>query len=130
MAGIFGAELGCCSHPRSERGPLMSKPSKRPARESRDVHAEIQAQAAALKRSTRNGLRDAAEFPEVAALLHAARGAVESGVPRFVQHKGRTYWLRVSLAATVEIFDAPTAAEPLLMGATFSTDAHGHRPGH
>ncbi|MBN8508533.1 MAG: hypothetical protein J0L57_07975 [Burkholderiales bacterium] len=108
----------------------MGKQSKRPAREARDVHAAIRTAAETLKASGRSGFRDAAEFPEIAALLHAAREAVAAGVPRFVFHRGRNYWLRVRLAAAFDIFAAPGDAEPLLIGASFSTDEHGHKPGH
>lgn len=108
----------------------MGKTSKRPARAARDVHATIRTAAEALNASGRTGFRDAAEFPELAELLHAARDAVAAGVPRFVVHLGRPYWLRVRLVAGFDIFAAPGDAEPLLTGASFSTDEHGHKPGH
>lgn len=109
---------------------MMGKRSKRPGRESRDVHADIREAAEKLKSSTRAGLRDAAEFPEIDALLRACREAVAVGVPRHVQFKGRTYWLQVRLTAIFAVFAAPGDAEPLLIGASFSTDEHGHKPGH
>lgn len=108
----------------------MGKTSKRPGRAARDVHEAIRLAALALKTSGRNGLRNAAEFPEVDALLRTCREAVAVGIPRFVQHKGRTYWLRVRIGATFEVFAAPGDAEPLVVGASFSSDEHGHRPGH
>lgn len=109
---------------------MARKTSKRPARVARDVHAAIRAAAEALKTSGHTGLRDAAEFPEINELLNACRDAVAAGVPRFVCHKGRTYWLRVRLAAGFDIFAAPADEKPLLVGASFSTDEHGHKPGH
>jgi hypothetical protein len=108
----------------------MSKPSKRPQREDRDIHAAIREAAATLAAAPRLGLRNAAEFPEVAELLAACRDAVAAGVPRFVLFRGRNYWLRARVAVDVDIFDSPTAPEPLLQGAAFSAEAHGHRPGH
>lgn len=108
----------------------MGKQSKRPGRVDRDVHAAIRSEAAALKASSREGLGEADEFPAVAGLLEAARGAVAAGVPRFVVHKGRTYWLRARLAAHIDVFGAPGDAEPLLSGLTGSSDEHGHVPGH
>ncbi len=108
----------------------MSKPSKRPARESRDVHAAIREAAAQLKAAPVLGVRDADAFPEVSALLSACREAIEAGVPRFVLFRGRNYWLRASVACQLDLYDSPTATEPLLRGAAFSAAAHGHRPGH
>lgn len=108
----------------------MGKPSKRPGRAARDVHSAIRDAAASLKGAGRVGVRNADDFPEVAELLHACCDAVAAGVPRFVFHKGRNYWLRVRLVAGIDVFDSPTAAEPLLSGASFSSEEHGHRPGH
>lgn len=108
----------------------MSKRSKRPARAQRDAHAAIISEAAALKASSRVGFGDAEEFPEVAALLEAGRAAVAAGVPRFVFHKGRNYWLRVRLAAHIDFFAAPGDAEPLASGVAGSSDEYGHAPGH
>ena len=108
----------------------MSKPSKRPAREAREVHAAIREAAAQLKAAPAPGFRDAGTFPEVSALLSACREAIAAGVPRFVLFRGRNYWLRAAVAVQVDIFDSPTAAEPPLRGAAFSAESHGHRPGH
>lgn len=108
----------------------MSKRSKRPAREARDVHAAILAAAQALKASGRVGIRDGSEFPEVEALLHAARDAIAAQMPQSFVFEGRRYWLRSRLGAQIDVFAAPGDADPLLMGAAFSTDDHGHRPGH
>jgi hypothetical protein len=109
----------------------MSKQSKRPGRAARDVHAAIAEQAAELRSAGRFGVRDADELPETAALLDAARDAVAAGVPRFVRHAGRNYWLRVRLVGLeIDLFAAPGDAEPLVRGASMSLDPHGHRPGH
>lgn len=108
----------------------MSKRSKRPGREARDVHAAILAAAQALKSSGRVGIRDASEFPEVAALLNAARDAIAAQVPQSLVFEGRRYWLSSRLMVQIDVFAAPGDAEALLMGAAFSTDEHGHRPGH
>lgn len=103
---------------------------RKPAGAPRDVHAAIREAAASLKASTRTGFRNADEFPEVSALLHAGRDAVAATVPRSLEFEGRTYWLRVRLAAQVDIFDAPGDAVPLVSGVSFSTTDHGHAPGH
>lgn len=108
----------------------MGKTSRRPGRAARDIHAAIRATADRLKGVAHVGVCDAADFPEVAELLHACREAVAAGVPRYVNFKGRPYWLRVRLVAGFDVFDTPTAAEPLLTGARFSAEEHGHRPGH
>lgn len=83
-----------------------------------------------LAAAPRLGVRDAAEFPEVLLLLNACRDAVAGGVPRSVPFRGRNYWLQVRLVVDLDIFDSPTAREPLLQAASFSAEAHGHRPGH
>lgn len=108
----------------------MGKQSKRPGRADRDVHEAIRADAQALKTSQHFGLRDSDEFPELAALLHAGREAVAAGVPRFVCHKGRNYWLRVRLAVQLEVFAQPGDAEPLVSGMSLSSDECGHVSGH
>lgn len=108
----------------------MSKRSKRPGRASRDVHEAIRTSAEALKAAERFGARDADDFPELADLLDAGRAAVASGVPRSLVHCGRTYWLRARLVVQLDIFAQPGDIEPLVRGVSFSTDDHGHRPGH
>lgn len=108
----------------------MGKPSKREARASRDVHAAIRAHADRLKAAPVAGLRDAASIPEVDALLRACRTAVEAATPAAVVFEGRRYYLRVRMALQMDVFDMPGAAEPLICGATFSTEGFGHTPGH
>lgn len=104
----------------------MGKQSKRAGRAARDVHAAVRTAAEFLKSTGRTGVRDANEFPEVAELLHACREEVAKGVPRTIVFAGRTYWLRVRLAAIFDVFDTAAAAEPLLRGASFSSDEHGY----
>ena len=106
----------------------MGKPSKRPGRAARDVHALIAEQAAAIRHAP-PGLTDASEFPEIDALLHAGREAVAAGVPRFVFFKGRNYWLRVRLAVQLDVFANRSDATPLLCGLSFSTEDAGYQPG-
>jgi hypothetical protein len=108
----------------------MGKPSKRPGRAARDVHALIREEAAQLRQAPAFGIRDAAELPAVAELLAAVRRAIESGVPSAVEHHGRRYYVRASLAMQVDVFDAPGAGLPLVSGAAFSTEGFGHAPGH
>lgn len=108
----------------------MSKRSKRPGRAARDVHAAIRSAAEALQRSPHVGFRDADELPEVAELLHAARDAVQRSVPQSFEFHGRRYWLRARLCVQFDLFDSPGAGEPLVCGASLSTDDFGHAPGH
>lgn len=108
----------------------MSKRSKRPAREARDIHATIRAQAAELKRSAEVGFRDGDTAPEAAALLQECRRAVEASIPSAVLFEGRRYYLRCRLVIQLDVFENPGDAEPLLIGAAFSTEGHGHTPGH
>ena len=108
----------------------MGKRSKRPGRAARDVHAVIREQAAHLKATPGLRISDADEFPECAALLHAARHRVESSIPTAVVFEGRRYWIRARLALQLELFDKPGAAEPMLVGATVTHEGFGHVPGH
>lgn len=108
----------------------MSKPSKRPGRAARDVHAVIREQAETLNRMPQFGMRDAESLPEVAALLAASRECIERSVPAAVVFEGRRYYLRVRMALQLDVFDAPGAAAPLIRGATASAEDFGHVPGH
>jgi len=95
-----------------------------------DVHERIQAQAATLRHNGRPGVRNAAELPDLATLLDAARVAVGKSVPRSYVFEGRTYWLRVSLAAQIEIFSEPGSGLPLVEAMSLNSDEFGHVPGH
>jgi hypothetical protein len=108
----------------------MSKKTKRPGRVPADVHERILDQVATIKRDGPHVARDADELPEVAALLEAGRIAVGSAVPSSMIYEGRTYWLRVSMVAHIDVFSDPGARIPLVHGVTFNTDAFGHVPGH
>jgi|JI10StandDraft_1071094.scaffolds.fasta_scaffold508755_3 hypothetical protein len=108
----------------------MSKRSKRPGREARDVHAIIRADADRLKRMPRHANHTPADMPEVESLMMACRHAVTAATPSTVKFEGRTYWLRVGMLLKLEVFDAPGAAEPLLHGSVFGSDGFGHEPGH
>jgi hypothetical protein len=108
----------------------MSKPSKRPGRAARDIHERIQAQAASLRHNGPPGMRSADELPELGALLEAARVAVGKAAPRSIVFEGRTYWLRVCLAAQIEVFSEPGAARPLAHALSLNSDEFGHSPGH
>ncbi len=108
----------------------MGKRSKRPGRAARDVHSIIREQAEQLRHVPRPGMREAAELPEVAALLDAARRAVEGAIPSALVYEGRRYFLRVRLALQLDVFDSPGAADPLICGATVSSEDFGHAPGH
>ena len=108
----------------------MSKRSKRPGREARDVHAIIRADAERLKRMPRAANHIPDDMPEVVALMTACREAVEATTPSIAKFAGRTYWLRVGMLLKLEIFDSPGAAEPLLHGTAFNATGFGHVPGH
>lgn len=108
----------------------MSKPSRRPGRAARDIHERIREQAATLRHDGAPGVRNAEDLPELAALIDAGRIAVGKGVPRSVVFEGRTYWLRVTFVAHLDIFGDPGAACPLARAVTFNHEEFGHAPGH
>ncbi|MBL8328718.1 MAG: hypothetical protein JNJ71_07675 [Rubrivivax sp.] len=108
----------------------MGKPSRRPGRAARNVHAQIREEANQLRQAPRSGVRDAEELPAVAGLMVCARRAVESAVPSTIEYEGRRYFIRVHLAVQIDIFDTPGASDPLVCGVVFSSDGFGHVPGH
>jgi len=107
---------------------MSSKP--KPAGDALDIHAAIRATAERLRERKAFGLRDANELPELAELIDAACAAVAGAVPKAFDFHGRPYYLRVRLALQLEVFAAPGDAEPLVCGASFSMEGHGHAPGH
>ena len=108
----------------------MGKPSKRPGRAARDIHATIRATADELRARPTFGVQPADELPELAELLESARAAVADTVPKCFDFHGRRYYLRVRLAFQYDIFDMPGAAVPLVRGASLSSESYGHAPGH
>lgn len=90
----------------------------------------ILAQAAQLKASPGLRISVAEDYPETAALLHCCRRRVEASIPSTVMFEGHLYFLRVRLALQLDVFDSPSAAEPLISGATASAEDFGHVPGH
>lgn len=108
----------------------MGKPSRRPSREARDIHAAIRTAAAQLAGAPVPGLLSATSFPELNALLEDASLAVERGVPTAFVFHGRTYFLRVRIAAQLDIFDSAGAGQPLVCGAVLSNKDVGHTPGY
>lgn len=108
----------------------MGKRSKRPGRESRDIHDAIREAAELVRRRPAGGMSDAAELPALAALMDAARDAIDARVPSGFEFHGRRYYLRSRLAVQFDIFDGPAAAVPLVCGASFSLKEFGHAPGH
>ena len=108
----------------------MGKPSKRPGRESRDIHAAIRDEAAYVRSLPTGGESDAETWPALAELLTACRAQITGDVQRTIEFKGRRYYLTVRLAMSIDIFDSPGAAEPLFRGAVLSEESFGHAPGH
>jgi hypothetical protein len=109
----------------------MSKPSKRPGRAARDVHAAIREAAELFRNAPSFMVSNAEDHPEVAALMTACSEAVEAGIPKSVVFEGRTYWLTVALTAIrLDVYASPAESRPLFSGASASTRGHGHKPGH
>ncbi len=109
----------------------MGKASKRPGRAARDIHAAIRAAADAVRSMPAGGASDADTWPELAELLAQARAAVESATPAGFEFHGRRYFLRVALVGVhIEVFDHPAAGEPLVRGASLSSERFGHAPAH
>jgi hypothetical protein len=114
----------------------MGKQSKRPRRAARhqaaDVHSTIRKEAEQFTRlpASLGKLIHAEEHPELRDLLDAAQAAIEASNPRSFEHEGRSYFLRASVAAHLDIFDEPGTAEPLLRGLVMSADRFGHTPGN
>ena len=108
----------------------VSKKSKRPGREARDIHATIRADADMLRASTRCGERNGEDFPELNALLYAYRNAIAAAVPRSIIFEDRTYYGRCRLVIHLDVFAGPGEAEPLVSAVNLSSEGYGHAPGH
>ena len=100
----------------------MSKP-----RPDRDIHQAIRETAARFRDATTHEARDAVEYPEVDALLTAARHAIERSVPTSFVFAGRVYGLRARLNAIVQIHE-PGASRPLIEGGMFDFDEASRKP--
>ena len=94
------------------------------------IHEAIRREAERIRSLPRGGYSLAHEVPELAALLNAARGAVDASMPAGFEFFGRHYFLRCRLAVQLEVFDEPAAARPLVAGASLSAESFGHVPGH
>lgn len=108
----------------------MGKRSKRPGRATRDVHERIRETADTLHRAPHFRVRDAAELPDVQALMTATMRQIEDAIPASVTFEGVTYWIRCELAARLAIYGEPGTAAPLIEGLAFSSRSAGHQPGH
>ncbi len=108
----------------------MGKRSRRPGRAARDVHKAILDAAALLRDQPAPGALHAADLPEVAALLDAAKSAIGETVPRSFLFEGREYWLSARLVIAMDIFGSSGDSVPLVRGLSFSLTDHGFRPGH
>jgi hypothetical protein len=108
----------------------MSKASKRPGRASRDVHERIKAEADSMRKDGPIEFTSAERFPELARLVESSRQQIGKAVPRTIVHEGRAYYVRVSLAAYVEVFPDPACALPMVRATVMNSEEFGHAPGH
>lgn len=96
-----------------------------------DVHARIAEEARAARNAEHLGFQDAEKTPALKELLDSATGAMTACIPSTFEHKGRTYYLRVSIGvARVLAFETATAARPMVTGLTGSCEEFGHLPYH
>jgi hypothetical protein len=105
----------------------MSRPRRDPPH---PIHEVIRREAERLRRLPRGGCSPAHEVPELAALLNAARAAVDASLPAGFEFHGRRYFLRSVLVVRLEVFDSPAEDEPLVRGVSLSSEGFGHVPGH
>lgn len=95
------------------------------------VHAQIQSEAAEVRKGSETALRDSSETPALAALLDGASAAIGKALPMQFEHLGRTYWLRCTLGLVqVAIYANPTTPTPLVAAIFGNGEEHGHAPGH
>lgn len=96
-----------------------------------DVHKRIADEAKALKTAEQLDFQDAEKTPALKELLDSATDAITARIPSTFEHKGKTYYLRVSVGvARVMVFETATAAQPMVMGLTGSYEEFGHLPFH
>lgn len=95
------------------------------------VHERIRAEARRAREAPELGLVWEEKYPELTALLGAARAAAGAAVPAKFVYEGRPYWLRVSFGmVSVEVFDGPAVSEPVATGIGGGFARYGHAPGH
>lgn len=106
------------------------KKAARPGDDS-EAHTRIAAEAAEARNRKRLALVPAEETPALSELLDSAMGAIGEATPQAFDHKGRTYFLRVSFAqVNLMIFETATAPEPMAYAVSGGPDEFGHLPYH
>ncbi len=76
-------------------------------------------------------MAEAAQKPDLAKLLQAARRAIAEAVPASFEYEGQTYFLRLQIVLSkLEVFDTPATSSPLVSALHGSSDQHGHAPAH
>ena len=112
-------------------GKASNRKRARQPEPAADVHAMIAAEAAAARAKDRLALAPAEETPALCGLLDSATAAIGNAAPPTFQHRGRTYYLRVSFAQVhLMVFESATAPEPLAYAVSGSSDEFGHTPYH
>ena len=111
----------------------MSKPGKRPGRKARDAYNAIRRQVAELEVRARDGQvrgPNDERYPDLSRLVSAFESALRAAAPRSIELDGQTYWTRVYLQCSFDLFDSPTAPEPLTSIWVNDPEPCGHTPGH
>ena len=114
---------------------MMGKASKRKkaARSGADadVHKRISAEAEAVRNKDRLAFVPAERTPALNGVLDSAMAALSGGVPPTFDHRGRTYYLRVSFAAVrLMVFETASAPKPMTYAIVGCSDEFGHLPYH
>lgn len=103
---------------------MMSKASNSTGRV--DIHEMTRAEALAARQST-NRLANSKNFPLTHDLLDAAAEAIRRSLPASFMHQGRRYYLKTSIGlARLEVFDKPTASEPMVTSLHGDMESIGH----
>lgn len=96
-----------------------------------DVHKRIAAEAQAVRNMPRVAFQPAERTPALNELLDSVARALADAIPATFEHKGRTYYLRVSLPMVrVMVFQDATSPMPMTYGITGSDAEYGHLPYH
>jgi len=101
---------------------------RRPVRTD-DAHERIRAEVATIRSGPVGAELDPGRHPELRALLETAMCAIETAVPKSIEHRGRRYWIRVRVDTILGIHDSPGSAEPMIL-TRCAGNWSGHRPGH
>ena len=108
----------------------MGRASNRKRTSRQDVRNAVTQELASLPKTPGALLlvAEACDMPETKALAEAAGQALTAAIPATFEHEGQIFYMRASVMARIEIFDAPATSKPLAEIFHADQGGYGHRP--